>query len=180
METVLLSLILVTVTLLAIAYALWKRATAAQKMSGLPRAKVVYEDMRSALPPEGPLISEERRLVGKPDYLLDDGEYIIPVEVKSAPLPRSGNPYPGHVLQLAAYCLLVEDVYGKRPPYGYIRYRDKMVRVPYTDEMRSLLLEALSAMQAAATASTVPRSHQEPWRCAKCGLAYACGRERLM
>lgn len=159
---------------------MWQRAAAAQRVTGLPRAKVVYEDMCSALRPEGPLVSEARRLVGKPDYLLDEGDYIIPVEVKSTSLPRSGEPYPGHVLQLAAYCLLVEDVYGKRPPYGYIRYRDKMVRVPYTDEVRMLLLRTLADMQAALEATSVVRSHRDPWRCARCGLAYACGRERLM
>ncbi len=166
--------LLLGLMLVWLAFWLWQRSREARAASGLPRGKVVYADMDGARPPDGPLISRQWRLIGKPDYLIASGKHIIPVEVKSGSLPRSGEPYPGHVLQLAAYCLLVEDTYGRRPPFGYIRYQDATVQVPYTRELRSLLLDTLAAMEQAATARSVPRSHEDPWRCARCGLAHAC------
>ncbi len=179
MSGLFLPLLLLAVALLFAAFKLWQKSRAARAAAGMPEGRIVYEDMDRGRPPEGPLISRKWRLVGKPDYLLESDEGVIPVEVKSAALPRSGHPYWGHVLQLAAYCLLVEEVYGKRPPHGFIRYRDKTVQVPYTDDLRSALLDTLMDMQMALFASGMERSHQEPWRCAHCGMAYVCGGERL-
>lgn len=159
---------------------LWRRAGAARGEAGLPRGKVIYTDTADWRPPDGFLISRRLGVVGKPDYLVDQEDGIIPVEVKSASLPPSGSPYEGHILQLAAYCLLVEETYGRRPPYGYVHYQDATVRIPYTDTLRELLLATLAEMRAAAKAAAVPRSHDDPRRCERCGLAYVCGPEALL
>ena len=53
-------------------------------------------------------------LTGRPDYLVEEGGRVVPVEVK--PRRRSDTPWPRDVLQLAAYCLLVEDVLGAAVP----------------------------------------------------------------
>ena len=144
---------------------------------GVPRGEIMYADGEDVFEPD-PLYAHDIGLVGKPDYLvrIADGT-IVPVEVKSAEAPT--NPYDSHVMQLAAYCLLVEEVHGRRPPYGYIRYRDTTVRVPYTDELRTALLDTLTEMQLALYADTMPRSHRDPRRCARCGMAYVCGSEKL-
>ncbi len=59
-----------------------------------------------------------------PDELrrLPDGT-IVPVEIKSCRSPRSGVPYPSHRVQLLAYCALVEETYGRAPPYGILCFR---------------------------------------------------------
>ncbi len=178
MGVILLGLLL-GVGLLALAYWFWQRGRYEREVTGMPAGKIVYEDMDYGQPPEGPLISKKWRLVGKPDYLLESEDGLIPVEVKSAAFPRNGRPYRGHVLQLAAYCLLVEEVYGERPPYGFIRYRDKTIQVPYTENLRNALLDALFEIQMAMQAEGMARSHNEPWRCAYCGLSYVCGNEKL-
>jgi len=108
-------LVAIALLLLVLARFLWRRSGTLRAASGLPKGRVVYMDMDEAHPPEGTLVSKRWRLLGKPDYLITTDAGIIPVEVKSAALPRSGQPYPGHVLQLAAYGLLVEEVYGRRP-----------------------------------------------------------------
>ena len=54
-----------------------------------------------------PLYASGANLAGKPDYLVRRWRYVLPVEVKSGPAPA--EPYRSHVLQLAAYCLLVEE-----------------------------------------------------------------------
>lgn len=172
--------LLLGVLLFVLAYSLWQKSYVARQATGVPPGRIVYEDVDQGRPPEGPLISKRWRLVGKPDYLLETDEGLIPVEVKSANLPRSGTPYWGHVLQLAAYCLLVEETFGKRPPHGYIRYRDKTVQVPYTEDLRNALLDTLFEVQMGMMAEGMARSHDDPWRCAHCGLAYVCGRERIV
>jgi CRISPR-associated exonuclease Cas4 len=70
------------------------------------------------------LVSERWRLVGRPDEIrqLPDGSWI-PVEWKSRSTPRSG-PWRSHQIQVAAYCLLVEETTGRAPPYGIVRYGD--------------------------------------------------------
>jgi len=70
------------------------------------------------------LVSERWRLVGKPDEIrqLPDGSFV-PVEWKSRFAPR-GGPWRSHQVQVAAYCLLLEETTGRAPPYGIVRYRD--------------------------------------------------------
>ena len=53
------------------------------------------------------LRSERYGLTGRPDYILERGGEIIPVEVKSGRKPP--GPLFSHVLQVAAYCLLLEE-----------------------------------------------------------------------
>ncbi len=179
MVAIIAAALLFGVILLLLAYTLWQKSRATRQATGVPSGRIIYEDVDQGRPPDGPLISEKWRLVGKPDYLVESEDGLIPVEVKSANLPRNGTPYWGHVLQLAAYCLLVEEVHGERPPYGYIRYRDKTVQVPYTDALRKALLDTLFEVQMALQAEGMARSHNDAWRCAHCGMAYVCGTERL-
>ena len=44
------------------------------------------------------------------------GNALIPVEQK----PSARRLQPSHILQVAAQCLLVEEAYGVRPPYGVV------------------------------------------------------------
>ncbi|MDG6970395.1 MAG: hypothetical protein JRN54_04720 [Nitrososphaerota archaeon] len=69
-------------------------------------------------------------LVGRPDELRrsPDGR-IVPVEVKSSRGPPPGRPpYFSHILQLYAYCQIVEGEQGVTPPYGLLIYNDKTPR----------------------------------------------------
>jgi len=150
---------------------------AAREGSGLPGGEVIYSDTRAWGPVEKPLFSAAYRLVGKPDYLVKDGRKIVPVEVKSARAPTDG-PRAAHVLQLAAYCLLVEETRGRRPDYGIIKYANKTFSVTNTDQLRSSLLDALDDMREALHAGGAVRSHSDPGRCAGCGYRHACD-ERL-
>jgi CRISPR-associated exonuclease Cas4 len=127
------------------------------------------------------LISRRYGLVGKPDYLVRvvvEGRSIpIPVEVKSRRRPERTPE--GHRLQLATYCLLVEDQMHMRPPYGLLRYADDTLRIPYTDDLRRQVLDAADAIRRARTATDVHRQHEEPARCQGCGYRHACGNEAL-
>ncbi len=84
----------------------------------------------------------------------------------------------GHVLQLAAYCLLVEETEGVRPAYGIIKYADQAFRVDNTRELRRTLLATLDAMRRDLARDQSRRSHSDPARCRRCGVRAACD-ERL-
>ena len=153
----------------------WGRA--AQTASGLPGGAVIYSDARAWGPVEKPLFSSAYRLVGKPDYLVKEGRAVVPVEVKASDAP-SGGPRDGHVLQLAAYCLLVEETTGRRPAYGIIKYADKAFSIENSDALRSTLLDLLDEMRQAVSVDGARRSHSDARRCVNCGYRYACD-ERL-
>jgi CRISPR-associated exonuclease Cas4 len=140
--------------------------------SGLPQGRVVYSDTGGWKRPERPLFSNEFLLTGKPDYLVGVGEDIIPVEVKSSRAPA--QPYPSHVLQLAAYCLLVEQHYRQRPPYGIIKYGDCAFEVDYTSQLERELLSTLDDMRNDLAEGDALRNHDEAHRCQVCGYRQHC------
>jgi CRISPR-associated exonuclease Cas4 len=144
--------------------------------TGLPAARVMAQDTERGERPAAPLVSHRLRLVGRPDYLLAHEGAPIPVEVK--PRRRAAAPYPADLLQLAAYCLLVEETHGRAPAYGILRYAGLSWQVPFDAAARQAVLDALGRLEADRRAPEVHRSHDQPARCAACGLAHACT-ERL-
>ena len=142
------------------------------RIAGLPTGRLVYTDTDGWQRPQAPLISRRWGLVGKPDYLIRQGRELIPVEVKTGRAPS--RPYPAHILQLAAYCLLVEDWTGRRPRRGLLRYDDATFEIPFDRALRREVLRTIEQMRRAARRPSVARSHDEPARCRGCGVQYAC------
>jgi CRISPR-associated exonuclease Cas4 len=113
------------------------------------------------------------QLVGKPDYLIEQKDgMIVPVELKSGRAPE--EPHDGHVLQLAAYCLLVEENYGIRPDFGIIQYKDRAFAVDYTEELEDDLLDLLEEMREGLLEEDLERDHNDWRKCAKCGVRGHC------
>ena len=166
-------LVLLAMLLALLALGAWLWAMRLRTQSGLPPGRLLYVDTAPWRPMEQPLFSARHRLTGKPDYLVEESGHLIPVEVKSS--PRPSIPYLSHRLQLAAYCLLVEDTYGRGPPYGVLKYRDGTLTVEYTRALRGTLLATLQAMRRDYAAPEVPRSHDSLARCRACGQRGQCG-----
>ena len=158
--------------LLALGLLLLWLAQRGRAHSGLPQGRVIYTDTGGWNRLERPLFSLEFLLTGKPDYLVADGADVIPVEVKSSRAPT--QPYPSHILQLAAYCLLVEECYRRRPPYGIIKYADRAFEVDYTSELEDELLATLDDMRDDLDNDDAPRNHDDPARCRACGYHQHC------
>ncbi len=142
------------------------------KAAGLPTGRIVYTDTRGWGKLEAPLYYAPLELTGKPDYLVEKDDHLIPVEVKSGRTPTA--PYDSHLYQLAAYCLLVEKSYNIRPPYGIIHYQDRDFLVDYTSELESSLLDLLVEMKHDGLQPDIARSHDQPSRCASCGYRPIC------
>jgi CRISPR-associated exonuclease Cas4 len=77
-------------------------------------------------------------------------------------------------MQLAAYCLLVEDVVGENVPYGLIKYSDCEVSLDYTPELRDELLSLLDEITEARLVEDVHRSHNDARRCKGCSMRTSC------
>ena len=159
--------------LLAAIFWLFFQSRQMREQSGVPRGNIIYTDTGTWFPNSEMLTARDVRLVGKPDYLVesDDGA-IIPVEIKSGQAPS--EPWEGHVLQLAAYCLLVEEKYGVRPEYGIIQYQDRAFAVDYTDDLEEDLLDLLTDLRQGQIAYDLDRDHNEWQRCQRCGMNQQC------
>jgi CRISPR-associated exonuclease Cas4 len=142
-----------------------------RRRTGLPWAPVVAQDMYGRTL-DKPLFARHIGLTGKPDYLLELRGHTIPVEVK--PGRRAARPYESDLMQLAAYCLLVEETSGEAPPYGLLRYAEQTFRLDYTSQVRDELLALLDEMRAALQAPACTRSHDDPRRCRGCGFFEQC------
>ncbi len=166
----------IAIGLILLALMLWLFSARLRKDSGLPDGEVVYSDTGAWQRNDRALFSKRHQLTGKPDYLIRDNDAIVPVEIKSGAAPA--RPREGHVLQLAAYCLLVEEELGVKVPRGIIQYSDRQFVIQYTRELRSTLLRTLEHMRADAEAGDAARSHNQAGRCRTCGVREACD-ERL-
>jgi CRISPR-associated exonuclease Cas4 len=166
--------IILILILLVCALLLRSAANRTRDRAALPEGKVLYSDTIKQERPLKTLVSLQHGLKGRPDYLIETEEGIVPVEIKSTAFPRSGRPYEAHVMQLISYCLLCEETTGAHVPYGLIRYRNGEARVEYTPELRSRLLSLLDEMRKAKASPVIHRSHSQRRRCAGCGFREVC------
>ena len=165
-------MLLIALLLLAAALGLFWWVHRRQKALGLPGGRVIYADTQRWGPVEEPLYDASLGLTGRPDYVVRQGNGVIPVEVKSSQV--ADGPYDAHIYQLAAYCKLVEHAYGKRPPYGILHYTNRTYAIDFTPQLESALLDLLARMRAQERRTNIPRSHTQPARCRGCGYRSIC------
>ena len=117
------------------------------------------------------LSSSRYRLTGRPDLLrrASDGR-LVPIELKSRSAPTAGPPR-SHLVQVWAYCLLVEETQGTPPPHGILRYSDGTeFRVRWDAAARSELLRLRAEIDRPYDGRATP---SRP-KCARCGWRAGC------
>lgn len=161
------------VLLLLLSLVFWFLSKKKRRQSGLPEGQVIYSDSSYWQKLPRPLYDPKLELVGKPDYVVrqDDGS-LIPLELKSGSAP--GQPWDSHKIQLAAYCYLIEQTEGKRPPYGLIKYQDKTFKIDYSTALEQDLKALILELRQAEANHYAPRSHNFPARCRNCGFRNIC------
>lgn len=113
---------------------------------GVPRSRMIYSDETGGKL----LVSEKYELQGKPDYIFQSiiNKKYIPVEIKSTQLKDDETyPHEGDLMQLVAYFLIIEDVYGSRPKYGRLVYKNRMFIIKNTRALRKQLKRSLREMR---------------------------------
>jgi CRISPR-associated exonuclease Cas4 len=138
---------------------------------GLPEGDFVYEDADG----QGEaLSSSEYPLVGKPDYIvqLADGR-PVPVELKLN-VQNATAPYNNHQIQVAAYCLILEDYFTQPPTHGLLRYADREFTVEYTPAMRRKVIRLLGQMALCSEQEPPPLARQRVAKCRVCVFQPVC------
>lgn len=116
--------------------------------------------------------SERYGLIGRPDYVIKMEDKLIPVEEKKGRTPK--GPLFSHILQVAAYCLLIEESTGKAPPYGLLKYPEQHHEIEYNEDLRNVLMDKLREMRSALEAGEAHRNHNRPGKCRSCSRNKAC------
>ncbi len=158
-------------TLLLIALVLWRWSGRQREESGLPDGDVMRSDVDSKARGK-PLYSARYGLTGTPDYIVETSRGLVPLEVK--PARNEAEPHESHLLQVLAYCLLLEESEGACPPYGLLRYANDTFKVDYNKETRECIIGVIHEMRNTAAQSEVHRSHQSAGRCRACAYRSIC------
>jgi len=141
-----------------------------KKKLNMPDGEVEYVDRYED---ESKLFSSEKyRLRGRPDYIVKEDKISIPIEIKTGRVPK--GPFFSHILQIAAYCLLLEEETGDTPPYGIVKYGDKEFEIEYDESLRELLLEKLEDMRKIFKTEDVHRNHNREGKCRNCSRREIC------
>lgn len=156
---------------IALLLVVWLRA----RRERIPWKGIRYDDTGAGRRPETAYYDPETGLTGKPDWIVDSWRGPVPIEVKSGATPEF--PIQAHVLQLAAYCYLIERCEGKRVRRGILRYPETSFEISYTIKLRRQLIETIEALRDA-EAADFPRSHRDIGKCRSCGYRSRCN-ERL-
>jgi CRISPR-associated protein Cas4 len=144
--------------------------TELRKEHGIEKGAIEYVD---ALDDETEmLVSKKYGLRGRPDYVLKKDGKLIPIEVKTGRVPR--GPLFSHIIQLAAYCLLIEDRYDQPPPYGIIRYAGVQHQIDYTDDLKKILVSKINEMKKVFDGGEAHRNHNRPNKCKGCSRRELC------
>lgn len=121
------------------------------------------------------LRSERLGLQGRPDYILEIEGEMVPVELKSGRTPK--GPLFSHILQVAAYCVLLEEE-GQKVTHGILRYEEAEHEIEYNQDLRIMVLSKLDDMRALMKNGDVHRNHHRPGKCRSCSRREGCP-ERL-
>jgi CRISPR-associated exonuclease Cas4 len=153
-----------------------ERAIRARSKTGIATGKVV-DVGASADTGEAIMESTAYGVRGLPDVVLRVEDELIPVEVKTGRVPK--GPLFSHILQLAAYCLLIEERQGRPPPYGVLQYgKHTRHEIDYNDELKWTLVNKLIEMRQIIRTGEAHRNHRRPGKCASCSRREGCD-ERL-
>lgn len=130
----------------------------------------VSVDGAQALPTKE-YISEIQGLAGRPDAVIIENGFFIPVERK----PLAKKIRDRYQAQLLVYMRLIEEFEGKKPPYGYLILgaNARKVKVENTNEKQAWLNEILTKMNNIIQgAPAVP--DPQPSKCLKCDVKERC------
>ncbi|WP_336326274.1 CRISPR-associated protein Cas4 [Halovenus sp. HT40] len=115
--------------------------------------------------------SDQLGMHGKID-LIEDDDVLTPVERKRA---ESGEYYPSDEVQLAGYCMLLEDAIGESVNVGYIYLYSTDTRhaIRISEKHRRTVREIISRIEAM-TVDNIPPFTDNPSKCEACSARTYC------
>ncbi len=148
-----------------------------RQVLGLPDGDLVYENSEG----QGDLLtSDQYILAGKPDFVikLADGR-LVPIEQRLA-VRNVTTPQRHHELQVAAYCLILEEYSEQMPTHGILRYADRDFTIDYTKSLRKKVISSLEKMAACDQYNAPDLQKQTAAKCRACTFKPICpiGRDK--
>jgi CRISPR-associated exonuclease Cas4 len=136
----------------------------------LPEGKIIYQDVDGR---GTPLFAKQYPLSGKPDYVIlsPDGA-PIPVELKLS--TDAQEPQRSHIMQLAAYFVILEDLYKTPPPYGLLRYAGHEFTIQNTESLKQKVLRRLAEMERCDEVRPPALTRQVVSKCRVCPFQPIC------
>ena len=135
----------------------------------IPTGNITYQDLSR---PAKPFFSKRYKITGKPDYIIKNKNYFLPIEVKTSSYTE---PQENHILQLAAYCQLIEENYKKFVPYGFLIYSDvSRFKIPFDPKTRFELESTINNIRNIMKSGKISRNHSEIGRCKNCSMRQFC------
>jgi len=112
-------------------------------------------------------------LSGKLDLLIVTPEACYPVDFKYT----RDRPRRNHIIQLAAYALLVEDAMKLPAPaaFVYLTPSDQLIRINVTDRLKALVLARLASIRQMVQEGILPEPTPVRARCEECEFRNYCG-----
>lgn len=139
---------------------------------GLKEGGIIYSDLDK---PTEPIFSNSLKIAGKPDFIVKNGNLYIPIEIKTT---IADLPYKGHILQLTAYCILVEEKFSTKVEFGIIEYGNgKQYKINFDYNLQFELWKMLKEMRNALKLGRVERNHNSENRCAVCSVREFCDKQ---
>jgi CRISPR-associated exonuclease Cas4 len=142
-----------------------------QRALNLPEGELVYENSDQL---GEALTSDEHTLIGKPTYVIKLADNrLMPIEVKTI-AQNTMKPAPHHALQMAAYCLILEDYSEQPPTHGLLRYVDREFTVDYTPALRKKVIRVLDEMNLCTATMPPALQKQKVTKCRACIFQPTC------
>ncbi len=163
--------------LVLIGIALWlirsfgKEAKRRHEVSGFSHNEVTLAIDGSTILPEREYVSTRQGLAGKPDAIVKELDYIIPVERK----PLAKKLRDRYVAQLLIYMRLVEEFEGIRPPHGYLLLGPSCRRIKVVNsESKQRWVDGMLRDMRGILSGNQPKAFPHPKKCSKCEARERC------
>jgi CRISPR-associated exonuclease Cas4 len=169
-EVVLIALLVVAAAI--VLEVVWAATSEKKRTSGFGRDSVALSVDGSDSLPARNYVSDMQGLAGKPDALIVENGFIIPVERK----PLAKKIHDRYVAQLLVYMRLVEEFEGKKPPYGYLILGPncRRFKVENTPEKQAWLQGLLDEMRGILERNEPSKPTPHPRKCRKCDVRDSC------
>ncbi|HKJ96563.1 MAG TPA: CRISPR-associated protein Cas4 [Thermoplasmataceae archaeon] len=143
-----------------------------RKKFAMPDGKAVYGDLMA----EGKILRSRRYgLTGKPDKIVQNGKEVVPYEYKSTDAVR---PREGHMLQMAAYFVILEENFpGSKVEYGILKYKNYAFRIENSQRLREELFNVMGRIRG--NLGMPEPNHNNPGRCVYCSFRGTCSKKLI-
>jgi len=116
--------------------------------------------------------SEKLGMAGRIDMLIETAEALFPVDFKLT----LGGVHKNHELQLCAYGMILEEIYGKPSPRGFVYLipKKEALEVVFTEELRQQTAAAIESCRRMIETETLPPPTPVSARCQECEYRNYC------